>query len=236
VNIPPLFVMAFVDGSSLEPLFDLETDGTPAGVVVDRLHDAARVLARLHEVRPADVGLTYEPVVAAADEVERWSRTLRTVDPTLAAGWEDVAALLLDRVPAPAPPAIVHGDFRLGNLLATGRRVTAVIDWEIWSVGDPRVDLGWFLLNADPAAYRRPTPYVATMPPAADLVSAYADEQGGKAPEAIDWFVALAAFKSTATWALIVKHNRRKPQPDAALEAMAEHLPRLLERARDLVH
>ena len=50
----------------------------------------------------------------------------------------------------------MHGDFRLGNLLAVGPEVTAVIDWEIWTVGDPRVDTGWFLTNADPATYQRP--------------------------------------------------------------------------------
>ncbi len=53
-------------------------------------------------------------------------------------------------------PAVVHGDFRLGNLLAVDERITAVIDWEIWSVGDPRIDLGWFLVNADPETYRGP--------------------------------------------------------------------------------
>ena len=44
----------------------------------------------------------------------------------------------------------MHGDFRLGNLLADDQGINAVVDWEIWSVGDPRVDVGWFLINADP--------------------------------------------------------------------------------------
>jgi aminoglycoside phosphotransferase (APT) family kinase protein len=235
VEVPPLFVMAYVDGSSLEPLFDLESDGTPADVVGDRLLDAARVLARLHTVPPADAGLANEPVVGPADEVERWSRTLQTVDPSLVAGWQDVAELLRDSVPAGVATAIVHGDFRLGNLLAAGRRVTAVLDWEIWSVGDPRVDLGWFLLNADPDTYRRATPYVGATPSLAELISAYADVLGQRALAHLDWFVGLAAFKSAATWGLIVKHNRRRPAPDVALEAMAADLPRLLDRAREAV-
>jgi len=129
----------------------------------------------------------------------------------------------------------VHGDFRLGNLLAVAGRVTAVIDWEIWSVGDPRVDLGWFLLNADPDTYRRATAYVERVPRRAELVSAYAAELERDASEALDWFVALAAFKSAATWALIVKHNRRRPAPDPALERMSADLPRLLARARAAV-
>lgn len=231
VEVPPLFVMSYVDGSSLEPLFDLDGDGTAANVAAERMLDAARVLARLHQVVPARVGLGDEPAGLAVDEIERWSRTLRTVDPALVPGWQDVAEVLRRCAPAASAPAIVHGDFRLGNLLAVGTRVTAVIDWEIWSVGDPRLDLGWFLLNADPDSYRRPTPYVGSMPGRAELVSAYSAELGRQDPDALDWFVALAAFKSAATWALIVKHNRRRPEPDPLLERMAEELPRLLVRA-----
>jgi hypothetical protein len=46
------------------------------------------------------------------------------------------------------------------------------------------------------------------------------------------WFMALACFKSAATWSLIVKHNRRRAAPRAELQAMAAVLPRLLDRAR----
>ena len=44
----------------------------------------------------------------------------------------------------------------------------------------------------------------------------------------VDWFQALACFKSTATWSLIVKHNRRRAEPDPDVEAMAAILPHLL--------
>ena len=47
----------------------------------------------------------------------------------------------------------------------------------------------------------------------------------------VEWFRALACFKSAATWSLIVKHNRRRAEPDADVESMAAVLPRLLERA-----
>ena len=74
--------------------------------------------------------------------------TLETVDPRLVPGWQERRATRCERsVPPRCAPAIVHGDFRLGNLLAVGERITAVIDWEIWSIGDPRIDAGWFLIN-----------------------------------------------------------------------------------------
>ncbi len=230
---PPLFVMSFLPGTSVEPLFDHEMAETPP-VIAERLHDAARVLARLHTSDPAPLGLADEPVVGPADELARWTRLLDTVDPALAPGWGRVAERLHDSVPESIGPTIVHGDLRLGNTLATGPTITAVIDWEIWCVGDPRVDLGWFLINADPATYGRSTPYVGLLPSPGDLLATYARHVGREIP-ALTWFSALACFKATATWALIVKHNRRRDHPDPDTEAIARRLPALLARATSLL-
>lgn len=238
-EIPPLFVMSLVEGESFEPLFDTDaaredTDGPRKDTVPERFRSAARVLAALHRMPPADLGLTGEPVGDAVAEVDRWSATLRTVDPALVPGWTAVREALVATAPAPVRPGVMHGDYRLGNLVASGTAITAVIDWEIWSVGDPRIDLGWFLVNADPDTYRRPTPYVDAVPPVAELASRYTDAVGAPMPE-LPWFTALACFKSAATWSLIVKHNRRKSTPRAELEAMAPTLPHLLERATTLL-
>lgn len=228
---PPMFVMTLVAGESFEPLFDRGTgfDDT----VAQRYRSAARTLAALHALSPVALGMGDEPVVDAAAEVERWCATLRTVDQDLVPGWQAVSGELSAGVPAPLGPAIVHGDFRLGNLLAVGSEVTAVIDWEIWSVGDLRIDLGWFLANADPATYSRPSSYVDAVPSRGDLLRHYT-LNGADAPD-VAWFIALACFKSAATWSLIVKHNRRRPTPRAEFEEMAPVLPRLLQRARTLL-
>jgi aminoglycoside phosphotransferase (APT) family kinase protein len=234
-EIPPYFVMSFVEGSSLEPLFDVEPFDEPdPGVVAERLHNAARTLSALHHVAPPATCIAGEAVVGPAQEVERWSTLLSTVDQALVPGWEDAAGALRSSMPDADPAAIVHGDFRLGNLLAAGNRIAAVVDWEIWSLGDPRVDLGWFLLNADPATYRRPTRYVGTTPSVGELRSVYEDA-AGREVEHVSWFVALASFKSAATWSLIVKHNRRRQAPDHAVEAMVPTLPQLLSRSVALV-
>lgn len=231
---PPLYVMEYVEGSSYEPLFDAGST-EHASVVADRLRDAAAVLGRLHAVEPVAIGLGDEPVGTIAEEIARWSRLLDTVDPALAPGWETAAARLRASAPSSIErPALVHGDFRLGNLLATGGRIAAIIDWELWSVGDPRVDLGWFLANADPATYRRSTPYAGSVPPLAELIDRY-ERARGRPVSDVTWFQALACFKSTATWALIVKHNRRRPRPEAEVEALAGWLPSLLERANVLL-
>ena len=232
-EVPPLFVMAFVEGTSVEPLFDLDGTDLP-GVVADRMRNAARVMAALHALAPADLGLGDEPVIGSEHEVERWARLLDTVDPHLAPGWQQLADALRASVPPSPSAAVVHGDYRLGNMLGIDSEIAAIIDWEIWSVGDPRIDLGWFLVHADQSTYTRRTPYVDAMPAPAELVAIYRDASG-RALSDLDWFRALACFKSTATWAAIVKHNRRRDDPDPALEDMTKVLPRLLTRVEELL-
>jgi aminoglycoside phosphotransferase (APT) family kinase protein len=233
---PPLFVMSFTEGVALEPLFDqdLDGEGDDEKVVAERMRNAARVMAELHALDPGALGLASEPVVGPAGEVERWCRLLETVDPALVPGWEAVAAALRADEPAALPGAVVHGDFRLGNMLAAGARIAAVIDWEIWSVGDPRVDVGWFLTSADPRTYGRSTRYVDSLPEPAELAAIYRGAFRREVPE-LGWFEALACFKAVATWSLIVKHNRRRPAPDPAIGEMASVLPHLLERTLDVL-
>lgn len=242
-EVPPLFVMSFAEGTSLEPLFDFANDNDGDGdnegdadetVVAERMRNAIRVLAALHSLDPGAIGLGGEPRVGPDEEIDRWCRLLATVDPALVPGWEEVASTLRARELTVVPGAVVHGDFRLGNLLAAGVDITAVIDWEIWTVGDPRVDVGWFLVNADPSTYRRATRYAVSLPSPAELAALYAEALGRDVPD-LEWFQALACFKSSATWSLIVKHNRRRAAPAPDLEAMAEVLPHLLQRSRELL-
>ncbi|OBH53264.1 phosphotransferase family protein [Mycobacterium sp. E2479] len=228
---PPLYVMTHVDGECVEPLFD---DCAPAPGLGDRYRNACRAMAALHRLAPTDLGLGDEPVVDAVAEVHRWSDTLRTVEEALAPDWPKVRDALLNCPPNAMTPCVVHGDFRLGNLLAVGPHVNAVIDWEIWSIGDPRIDAGWFLINCDPDTYRRVGPADGMVPPITQLAELYRSEMCCEVSD-LAWFMALACFKSAATWSLIVKHNRRRSAPRAELEDMAAVLPRLLDRARSML-
>lgn len=228
---PPLFVMSHVEGDCVEPLFD----GCPPGAdLAERYRGACRAMAALHGLSPHRLGLAGEPVTDPAAEVRRWCDTLQTVDAALVPGWRDVRDTLLACAPTAMEPTVVHGDFRLGNLMAVGARITAVIDWEIWSIGDPRIDAGWFLINCDPETYQRFPDSAAVAPPTAELAELYQRELGCEVTD-LGWFSALACFKSAATWSLIVKHNRRRRAPRAELEGMAAALPRLLERARSML-
>jgi aminoglycoside phosphotransferase (APT) family kinase protein len=228
---PPLFVMAHVEGDCVEPLFD---GCPPSADVVERYRSACRTMAALHCVSPVEIGLGGEAVVDPVAEVHRWCDTLQTVDAALVPDWHGVRDALLSSAPTAMGPSVVHGDFRLGNLLAVGSHINTVIDWEIWSIGDPRIDAGWFLINCDPDTYQRVPASAGMAPPTDELAQIYQHEMGCHV-EDLAWFTALASFKSAATWSLIVKHNRRRRSPRAELEAMAVTLPRLLARARSMV-
>jgi aminoglycoside phosphotransferase (APT) family kinase protein len=230
-HTPPLFVMSHVEGDSVEPLFD----GCPSTPdLVERYRNACRAMAALHTLSPIDLGLGGETVIDPVAEVQRWCETLQTVDAVLVPGWQGVRDALLGCAPTGMAPSVVHGDFRLGNLLTVGPHINAVIDWEIWSIGDPRIDAGWFLINCDPDTYRRVPASAGMAPSAAELAAIYQHELGSEVAD-LAWFTALACFKSAATWSLIIKHNRRRRSLRAELEAIAATVPRLLARARSMV-
>jgi aminoglycoside phosphotransferase (APT) family kinase protein len=226
---PPLFGMGFVEGESFEPV---NSTGPlpPPDDLGGRAMAAAVMLARLHAVSPLQIGLGGDPVGGLVAEVERWAQALDTVDEDLRPGHTACAARLKATVPEPWPPAVLHGDWRLGNMLCQGRRIEAVIDWEIWSIGDPRIDLAWFVANSvwqGNVFATRPAP---GLPGPAALRAAY-DSAAGRPVAARAWFDALVGLKQAATMGLILKRNRRRPAPDPTIEAHAPILPRLLEQA-----
>jgi aminoglycoside phosphotransferase (APT) family kinase protein len=163
--------------------------------------------------------------VTPSDELERWVRTFETVDEDVRGQARDASAILRAAVPAPVPSALTHGDYRLGNMLSSGSTVRAVIDWEIWSVGDPRVDLAWFLMNADPDNPMATRTYPG-MPKPEELRAEYQAAVGGEMRD-LPWFEALTQFKLGSTVALILKHRRRSGRSQGRL---AETVRSALER------
>jgi aminoglycoside phosphotransferase (APT) family kinase protein len=107
-------------------------------------------------------------------------------------------------MPGELTPTLVHGDYRLGNLLFRTVVPTAVLDWEIWSIADPRLDLGWFIARAVTGHPSHPDDALG-FPTAADLLATYT--RGAPDPPALTWFIALAAVKHAAASALIDKRS-----------------------------
>ena len=234
---PPLFVMTLVPGESYEPLLDAAPRPPSPGVVTARALAAARALARLQNVPVEQTGERAVPVSA---ELDRWARLLDTVDPTIAPRHEKLYRELAARSPAPVAPCLSHGDFRLANMLFTGERLTAVIDWEIWTVGDPRVDLAWLLMHTDPPHRFHETRAEADvqagsgMPTRDALLEAYRAIRPGVVPD-LPWFSAYSHYKAVSTLAVLIKRNRRLARPEPHLETAAASLPDAIERGRRIL-
>lgn len=145
VNGAPFFVMDFVDGEVLH-------DASVAARIDPSLrqtlgHDVARVLGALHRLDPVALGLgtlgRHENYLER--QIKRWQTQWEHSKTEEVPAMEEAARRLLQRLPTQQRVSIVHGDYRLGNMIAAGGQIRAVLDWELCTLGDPLADLGYLL-------------------------------------------------------------------------------------------
>jgi aminoglycoside phosphotransferase (APT) family kinase protein len=168
----------------------------------------ARALARLSAVDPVAQGLDVlrKPGAFLAKQVPQWLGHLESYrdfpdwDPAGLPDVEPIARWLTEHVPAEPEPGVMHGDFHLNNVMLAREapEVAAIVDWEMCTVGDPLLDLGWLMVTW-PQAPRAldvggPFAQLGDLPTRAELVAEYA-AAGGRATHDIDWYTALAGFK-----------------------------------------
>jgi aminoglycoside phosphotransferase (APT) family kinase protein len=202
--VPPFHAMNVVAGECLEPLLEAPApDVRP--VVPGRARAAARMLAALHRVDPVAVGLGGEQRTSLAAEIQRWTRAFETVDERMSARYQEAEALLVATMPPALPDAVCHGDYRLGNMLCEGDDVSALIDWEIWSLSDPRLDLAWFLFFTDEAKHPMASNPGPTGMPTADALLAEYVAESGATPSNLEWFHCLIRYKEAAATSLLIK-------------------------------
>ncbi|MEU5029332.1 phosphotransferase family protein [Streptomyces milbemycinicus] len=228
---PAWFAMDFVAGEAVEPVLD--ENEVPAATARARMLEIASVMRRLHDTDAGTPGLDPPEPLDPVGELERWSRTLHAVPAELRPGGQELLARLADDVPRGLPPTLLHGDFRLGNVLCAGERAVAVIDWEIWSVGDPRIDLGWFLLFADHHNFPELGHAVPGLPGEAELLDAYRDDR--PAPPAMDWFRALGRMKMAAIMGHNLRRHREGKHHDPDQERLPPTIAAMIRTARDIL-
>ncbi|WP_416967994.1 phosphotransferase family protein [Streptomyces sp. 4F14] len=234
VDRQPFVAMEFVPGECVEPVL-VPRGRVDAGEVRARALDAARMLGRLHRVDPKRTALAVEPVVTPGAEIGRWAKAFTTVPEDLRGRCEEIEARLRATVPAAVMPVITHGDFRLGNTLCSGGTVNAVIDWEIWALGDPRVDVTWLTFFTDEARHPASVSEELTgMPGKAELIDAY-QEARGEVLRDMGWFEALTKYKEAAATALLIKRGRKAGELTDMHRRMRPALPRLLAEAGELL-
>jgi aminoglycoside phosphotransferase (APT) family kinase protein len=203
VNGAPFYVMSYVDGVVL----DSPLKGASIAVDVRRRasDDLIDVLADLHAVDVDAVGLG--GLARRDGYVERqlarwstqWERSKTRDLPAITEAAERLAA----RVPRQVGVSIAHGDYRFGNCLIDpdAGRISAVLDWELCTLGDPLADLGylsvyWTDPGAGSARDNDPTG-AGGFPPFAELVARYAARTGRDVSD-------LAFYRAFSAWRLAV--------------------------------
>jgi aminoglycoside phosphotransferase (APT) family kinase protein len=232
--VPPFFVTPFLPGECVEPLLVAGSQPVPPAVAHTRAFAAVDILIAMRRASIESLGLADEPVTTPADEVRRWVRTLETVSDDLREGYPVAAEALLATAPGLVGPAVVHGDYRLGNMLCDGTTITGVIDWELWTVSDPRIDLSWMLFftdEADDPSARHGVP--SGIPSRVELLEAYESAIGDLVKD-LEWFDALTCFKEGAAMALIAKLARRR-NPGGLDPCPASTCTELIARAASMV-
>ncbi|RZL78488.1 MAG: phosphotransferase family protein, partial [Rhodococcus sp. (in: high G+C Gram-positive bacteria)] len=221
---PAWFAMELVVGESLEPVLD-DPEVEPS-IAAARMRRAAEVLPSLHAV-PLETIPNAGDILSPADELDRWSKTLAAVPVELVEGADELVRLLRRDIPAAITPTLVHGDYRLGNIISDGLEPAALIDWEIWSAGDPRVELGWFLVFADGTNFPGVGRDVPGLPSTDELISCYTGS--GPALPDMTWFDALGRLKMAA----IMGHNLRRHREGRHIDPDQEKLPATIRRLID---
>ncbi|WP_371664870.1 phosphotransferase family protein [Streptomyces sp. NBC_00280] len=195
----PFYVMEFVPGTPYRTAEELAPVG-PARTrdVVLSLVDT---LVELHAVDPAEVGLADfgRPEGFLDRQLRRWGKQLDASRNRELAGIDELQAALGRALPDSSAPAIVHGDYRLDNvLIGEDDRITAILDWEMSTLGDPLTDLGLLVMYSMPlGAPDSPvstTAEAAGHPSPAELIERYA-ARSGRDVSAIAWYTAFAWFK-----------------------------------------
>jgi len=207
--------------------------------------DVIDVLARLHTLEPASVGLGHlsstTPYVRRQIRraAQMWDRvgTQSPLDPL----WREVCDGLDRSVPPEPPSAIVHGDYRLSNLLVRNGAVSAVLDWELAAVGDPLVDLAWLLDDwraPDEPAIAMPSPTRAGgFPDRGALIERYAAATGIEARylDGLGFYRALTTWRAASLLQGVVDRRRSGRFEDHSgitVESIENSVAALLEQSQ----
>ena len=195
----PFYVMDFVDGQTYRSADDLRSVGPERTAAIGR--HFVEALVAIHAVVASDVGLGDfgRPEGFLARQVRRWKKQLDASYSRPLAGADELYDELARSVPTTdAPAAIVHGDYRLDNLIFHDTdQVAAVVDWEMATLGDPLTDVG-LILAYEQLATLDGTIADACIAPGflagSDLLDAYSTASG-RSLEHMGFYAGLASYK-----------------------------------------
>ena len=235
----PFYVMEHADGAVLRERSHLEP---LAGAVADELAvELVEVLARLHRLDPTQVGLgdLGRPTGYLERQLSRWARQLESSRSRDLPELTQLGERLGADVPQEGGAAIVHGDYRLDNVVvrpdaAAGERVVAVLDWEMATLGDPLADLAstvvwWEGMRGLDLPVAAVPGDVAGFPGRDALVTAYAGSDGPSL-DRLPWYLGFAFFKIAAIFEGIHYRSQQGLTVGDGFDRLGALVPPLVDR------
>ncbi|MDO8251373.1 MAG: phosphotransferase family protein [Rhodoferax sp.] len=200
----PFYVMEFLDGRVMVDQSLPGMSPTERGQIYAEMN---RVLAALHQVDYNALGLTSfgKPGNYFQRQIERWSRQCRASTLPLGESMQKLMDWLPEHIPQGDETSIVHGDYRLDNLVFHARepRIIGVIDWELSTLGHPLADLSYHCMSwhIPPALWRGIAGLdlaALGIPSEAAYVQQYARSTGRDRIEHWDFYMAYNLFRMAA--------------------------------------
>jgi aminoglycoside phosphotransferase (APT) family kinase protein len=144
----PFYVMDYAEGRVIWEPHMPGSNPQERAVVYDAMN---ATLARLHTFEPAAIGLADfgRGEMYVARQVDRWSKQYRASETGTIEDMERLMAWLPAHLPPPSPVRLVHGDYRLDNIVLASEapKIIAVLDWELSTLGDPLADFSYHLMQ-----------------------------------------------------------------------------------------
>ncbi|GAA3908108.1 phosphotransferase family protein [Sphingomonas limnosediminicola] len=214
------------------PEFDPETRRRMYEQLVDTLAD-------LHVIDPetAELGDFGKPGNYFERQVMRWTRQYRDSETDYIPEVERLIAFLPETIPQQSRTSIVHGDYRIDNVVFDGDgTLTAVLDWELATLGDPVADFSYlamqWMMPADGGAGLGGLDLAALGIPSLDeIVARYSERSGVPVAGELDWYFAYNLFRLTGIVQGIKKRVLDGTASHARAEEMAKRVPMLAQAA-----
>lgn len=193
----PFLICDFIDGQTIVRRIQRTLDDAGRERL---LTQCAQALAAIHRAEPPDL-----PGLVEQDQTTQWRAQLDEIGDTTATFEWTFRWLEANRPPA-SPLRLVHGDFRMGNLIVDDAGLAAVLDWELVHLGEVYEDLAWFCIRAwrfgAPAALG-----AGGLGSTESFLNAYEDAGGATLDRsAIRWWLVLATLR----WGIICRYQAER--------------------------
>ncbi len=170
-------------------------------------------------------------------QVDRWTAFLDRIKGRELPGFDEATSWLRAHRPLDYVPGLMHGDYQFANVMfrhGAPARLAAIVDWEMGTVGDPKLDLAWMVQGwpedtGSPAASASGYADLSGMPSRPELLARYADVSGRQVDD-IDYYLILARWKL----AVVLEQGFQRAGDDYKLQSFGPMVLELMKGAAEL--